>query len=179
MGAPTACRRMVSGTISLPCSGFFAPFLHSTCSLSVSREYLALPDGPGSFTQDSSCPALLRIPLAGDGLRVPGCHRLWRAFPDPSARLSPYRPWSYNPSAAVTALVWALPRSLATTWGIIVYFLFLQVLRCFSSLRSPPYFSKDDYPSGNRVVPFGNPGVKGHLHLTRAYRSLSRPSSPP
>ena len=28
------------------------------------------------------------------------------------------------------------------------------------------------------VVPFGNPGVKGHLHLTRAYRSLSRPSSP-
>ena len=39
--------------------------------------------------------------------------------------------------------------------------------------------SKDDYPSGNRVVPFGNPGVNGHLHLTRAYRSLSRPSSPP
>ena len=36
--------------------------------------------------------------------------------------------------------VWALPRSLATTGGIIVYFLFLQVLRCFSSLRSPPYY---------------------------------------
>ena len=29
--------------------------------------------------------------------------------------------------------VWALPRSLATTWGIICYFLFLRVLRCFSS----------------------------------------------
>ena len=28
------------------------------------------------------------------------------------------------------------------------------------------------------VVPFGNPRVKGHLHLTAAYRSLSRPSSP-
>ena len=38
-----------------------------------------------------------------------------------------------------THTVWALPRSLATTGGIIVYFLFLQVLRCFSSLRSPPY----------------------------------------
>ena len=38
-----------------------------------------------------------------------------------------------------TPQVWALPRSLATTGGIIVYFLFLQVLRCFSSLRSPPY----------------------------------------
>ena len=64
-------------------------------------------------------------------------------------------------------------------WGNHCYFLFLQVLRCFSSLRLPPYLSKDDYPSGNRVVPFGNPRVKGHLHLTAAYRSLSRPSSPP
>ena len=36
-----------------------------------------------------------------------------------------------------TAPVWALPRSLATTGGIISYFLFLEVLRCFSSLRSP------------------------------------------
>lgn len=43
--------------------------------------------------------------------------------------------WSYNPMDAVTSMVWALPRSLATTGGIIVYFLFLQVLRCFSSLR--------------------------------------------
>ena len=31
------------------------------CPLSVSWEYLALPDGPGRFTQDYSCPALLRI----------------------------------------------------------------------------------------------------------------------
>ncbi|RXI22630.1 MAG: hypothetical protein C7K11_10250 [Candidatus Amulumruptor caecigallinarius] len=42
---------------------------------------------------------------------------------------------SYNPASAVTDAVWAPPRSLATTGGIIVYFLFLQVLRCFSSLR--------------------------------------------
>ena len=33
-----------------------------------------------------------------------------------------------------TMAVWALPRSLATTEGIIIYFLFLEVLRCFSSL---------------------------------------------
>ena len=44
---------------------------------------------------------------------------------------------SYNPGTASTAPVWALPRSLATTGGIIVYFLFLRVLRCFSSPRSP------------------------------------------
>ena len=61
--APTACRRMVSGTVSLPSSGCFSPFPHGTGTLSVSREYLALPDGPGRFAQDYSCPALLRIPL--------------------------------------------------------------------------------------------------------------------
>ena len=33
---------MVSGSFSLLCSRFFSPFLHSTGSLSVSREYLAL-----------------------------------------------------------------------------------------------------------------------------------------
>ena len=37
---------------------------------------------------------------------------------------------------------------------------------------------KDDSPSDCRVVPFGNPRIKGHLHLPAAYRSLSRPSSP-
>ena len=72
---------MVSGTISLFCSKCFSPFLHSTGSLSVSREYLALPDGPGRFTQDSSCPALLRIPLRFVSFRVPDYHRLWSLFP--------------------------------------------------------------------------------------------------
>ena len=78
-----------------------------------------------------------------------------------------------------TAAVWAVPRSLATTGGITVCFLFLEVLRCFSSLGSPHHIRDDDSPSDCRVVPFGNPRVKGHLHLTAAYRSLSRPSSPP
>lgn len=31
--------------------------------------------------------------------------------------------------------VWACPRSLTTTSGIIVYFLFLLLLRCFNSQR--------------------------------------------
>ena len=58
--APTACKRTVSGSISLPCSGCFPPFLHSTGSLSVFCEYLALRDGPRGFRQDFTCPALLR-----------------------------------------------------------------------------------------------------------------------
>jgi hypothetical protein len=39
----------------------FSPFLHSTGSLSVSQEYLALPDGAGNFKRGVSDPALLRI----------------------------------------------------------------------------------------------------------------------
>ena len=56
-------------------------------------------------------------------------------------------------------------------------FLFLRVLRCFSSPRLPQHYA-DDRPSDGRVVPFGDLRIKGHLHLPGAFRSLSRPSSP-
>ena len=79
--APTACKRMVSGSISLPYSGFFSPFPHGTSSLSVSQEYLALADGPARFIQGFTCPALLRIPLSYCSLPIPGYHRLWLLFP--------------------------------------------------------------------------------------------------
>ena len=121
--APTACRRMVSGTISLPSSGCFSPFPHGTRSLSVSWEYLALPDGPGGFTQGFSCPALLRIPLCPRLLRVRSRHPLRRDFPDASPRNCGARTWSYYPARARgPRAVWALPRSLATTGGITVVF---------------------------------------------------------
>ena len=59
----------------------------------------------------------------------------------------------------------------------LICFLFLRVLRCFSSPRLPLHYG-DDRPSACRVVPFGDPRIKGHLHLPAAFRSLSRPSSP-
>ena len=134
--APTACRRMVSGTISLPCSGFFSPFPHGTRSLSVSREYLALPDGPGGFAQDSSCPALLRILLCLIWFRVPDYHRLWCHFPKTSTRHFSTMPQSYNPSNALLRHWFGLFPGRSPLLGeSFIYFLFLQVLRCFSSLR--------------------------------------------
>ena len=168
---------MVSGTISLPCTGCFSPFPHGTGSLSVSHEYLALADGPAGFTLDSSCPALLRVPLGFGPLPVPGFHRLRPPFPGrsghcPSCRIVALQPQrGRNPAGLGSSPV------ARHYWGNHSYFLFLQVLRCFSYLRSPPDM-RDDSHSGCRVVPFGNPRVKGHLHLTAAYRSLSRPSSP-
>ena len=113
---------MVSGSISLRYSRFFSPFLHSTGSLSVSQEYLALADGPAKFRQGFTCPALLRIPLSitlltNTGLS-PSIVNLSRLFLFALHKMS----WSYNPNIAVTTLVWANPRSLATTYGITFVF---------------------------------------------------------
>eukprot|EP00658_Telonema_sp_P-2_P009968 TRINITY_DN13723_c0_g1_i1.p1 TRINITY_DN13723_c0_g1~~TRINITY_DN13723_c0_g1_i1.p1 ORF type:complete len:117 (+),score=16.99 TRINITY_DN13723_c0_g1_i1:57-407(+) len=71
----------VSGTISPPYSGYFSPFPHGTGSLSVSQEYLALPDGAGGFRRDFSGPALLRILLGNKTLLIQDSHLLRLAFP--------------------------------------------------------------------------------------------------
>ena len=106
---------MVSGSISPRYSRYFSPFPHGTGSLSVSQKYLALPDGTGGFRRDFAGPALLRIPLELKSLRGRGYHPLWLTFPGNFASIFSLMSWSYNPSFAVTKLVWALPRSLATT----------------------------------------------------------------
>lgn len=81
---PTACKRTVSGTISLSCSEYFSPFPYGTGSLSVTKEYLALPDGAGRFTQDFSGPALLRILLVRNNVHLQGFHLVSPNFPDGS-----------------------------------------------------------------------------------------------
>ena len=139
-----------------------------------------MPDGPGGFAQNYSCSALLRMPLGPIVLRVRDFHPLWPDFPDRSSHCLRTTTWSYNPGCALPHNRFGLfPVRSPLLRESLICFLFLQVLRCFSSLRLPPCSSMDNYPSGNWVVPFGNPGIKGHLHLPRAYRSLSRPSSPP
>ena len=60
------------------------------------------------------------------------------------------------------------------------FFLFLRVLRCFSSPGSPPYvmyWRMDDWGLLSRVSPFRYLRVNGYLLLTAAFRSLSRLSS--
>ena len=84
---------------------------------------------------------------------------------------------SYNPNIAVTTLVWAVPRSLATTWGITIVFLSSRYLDV--SVPWVSFSQMTDIPSSTGwVAPFGDPRIKGYLHLPEAYRSLSRPSSP-
>jgi len=118
---PTACRHAVSGTISLPSQGCFSPFPHGTSSLSVTREYLALPDGPGRFSLGSTCPAILRSHLKKDCIFKYGAVTLYgRPFhavlltrsyslfnQEPSttdvsiARWTSWLLWSYNPELSL------------------------------------------------------------------------------
>src|SRR5438874_10483278 len=57
---PTACRHVVSGSLSSPCRGSSHLSLALLGSLSVAREYLALGDGPPRFRLASTCRVLLR-----------------------------------------------------------------------------------------------------------------------
>ena len=151
---PTACKHAVSGTVSLPSQGFFSPFPHGTSSLSVTVEYLALPDGPGSFPQGSTCPAVLRShSKLGLHFHVRGCHPLWPAFPRRSinAFLSlviTSRPHRLKPVPPADYCGPATPHSPFESHGLGCSdfarhyfrnhgcFLFLQVLRWFTSLSS-------------------------------------------
>ena len=59
-------------------------------------------------------------------------------------------------------------------------FLFLRLLRCFTSPRVAltDYEFIRQFQQSWRVAPFGDPRVNACLRLTVAYRSLLRPSSP-
>ena len=178
--APTACRRMVSGTISLSSSECFSPFPHGTRSLSVSREYLALPDGPGDVAHASTCLAVLRIAIGLLTIRVRNCHPLWLNFPDHSALDQSATSRSYYPASASLHLRFGLFPVRSPLLGESLLFSLPAGTKMFQfPALASLQIGNDDRPSGGRVVPFGNRGVKGHLHLARDYRSLSRPSSPP
>ena len=111
--------------------------------------------------------------------RLRGFHPLCPSFPEAFDSPSYFSLLcSYYPANAVTIAVWAVPRSLAATWGIMYLFSFPAGTKMFqfpaltSSLRGCRHYWR-------RVVPFGYPRVKGYLHLSAACRSLSRPSSSP
>lgn len=101
---------------------YFSPFPHGTCPLSVIEEYLGLERGRPRFMPDSTCPALLGIPLEVVRNRLPGFHRLWQAIPRRFTLASyiPCRgPTTPNEQAR---RVWPLPRSLTATRRISIDF---------------------------------------------------------
>ena len=171
---------MISGSVSLLCSRFFSPFPHGTGSLSVSREYLALRDGPRSFTQNFSCSALLRCRLS---IRTDFAYGTFTLCGPAFQRvlLSVVRRFVGGPTtpvSAVTLPVWAAARSLATTCAITFVFfssayLDVSVQRVGSALCAVTRSPVPGCPIRISTV------RSGYLPLSVAFRSLSRPSSPP
>ena len=96
-------------------------------------------------------------------------------------RLATYLPWIWDgkPSAncqAKVIKVWAVPDSLATTTGIVVYFLFLALLRCFSSggylLPTLCIHVGVTRHYSSRVTPFGYLRIKTYVAVPRSFSQL-------
>ena len=127
--------------------------------------------------QSFTCTALLGIPLDGFRLNAPGYHGLWPAFPRRYAHHPPITSRSLNPGKTS-------PPGLGSSAFARHYlrnhvrFLFLGLLRCFTSprLASPDYefirtiiLSYQDW-----VGPFGHPRISAFY---AAPRGLSQPAT--
>ena len=147
-------------------------------ALSVTKEYLALGGGPPDFPQGSTCLVVLRIPLALLRFRIRGFHPLWLAFPIPFFYPLSHLVRSITPDCTQSGL--GSFHFARRYFGNRCFFLFLRLLRCFSSPGSLPYvmnWRMDDRGLLCRVSPFGYLRINGYLLLPEAFRSLSRPSS--
>ena len=127
----TACKQLVSGSISLPSPGYFSPFPHGTVRyrslrvLSLGRWASQLHAGclVSGATQAQSRAACMR-PLPGShGLRqrVPGvfaCNAL-TLVPGGSPAWTGFQPRARNACRLDTRTVWANPGSLAATTGML------------------------------------------------------------
>ena len=151
--ALTDCKLTVLGSISLSFSLFFSPFHHCTRSLSVTDQYLALPDGPGGFRQGFSCPALLGI-LTRDYLislkrlsrsmaQLPSCIQLLNNFVTLRIICNLYRKSLNLIRTTLTGYlvrtIQALPISLAATFGIICLFSLRPVTKMFQFTGFPSH----------------------------------------
>lgn len=177
--APTGCRRTVSGSLSLPSRGAFH----------LSLTVLSAIGHPLVFSLGGWSPRIqagFHVPRPTQDSASPRPGIPTGLSPATGGLSSPLR----SPSSRPTAVLQPRDRS---RFGLLpfrspllresfVYFLFLQVLRCFSSLslaslklfihfRIPGLYSR-------WVPPFGHRRIVACLLLPVAFRCLLRPSSP-
>ena len=171
---------MVSEFYFTPLPGFFSPFPHGTCSLSVTREYLALRDGPRGFRQGFTCPALLRIlprvlDISFTGLS-PSLVQLSIWFNYIKNFLLLYgSPTTPNPKIWFGLFPLRSPLlresiflSFPPVTKMFQFAGLLSLLLCIHNRITVNYYCW--------VPPFGNLWIKAYLLLPKAYRCLSRPS---
>ena len=111
--------------------------------------------------------------------RVRGCHPLWPGFPACSAMDHiAYCRRSYNPGRRQRRPRFGLLRVRSPLLAQSFLLSFPPGTKMFQFPGFAPSSARCQDRSW-RVSPFGHPRVTGHLPLTAAFRSLSRPSSPP
>ena len=151
-GALTDCKRMVSGTLSLPSRGTFH---HSLTVLSAigHTEYSGLPGGPGRFTADSTSPLLLGNTnnTTTHTFTYRTIHLLRCTIPDASADVCASRLQSAACNTCAPQHRTRNPCQVSHAHGLASSaiarhytrnhncFLLLRVLRCFTSPRQPPH----------------------------------------
>ena len=183
--APTDCRRTVSETVSLPSRGTFHLSLTVLVRYRSDRNIQAYPTvradshgvprdpcylgdaigrpcafGYGALTLCG--PVFNPVPLTHGFLQLP-------AGPSEPAHAIPQHP-TRNPRRVSHAQGLAIIRFRSP---LLTEYPFLQVLRCFTSLRTPrpkPVPTHD----GRWVPPFGNPRIKA---LLAAPRGISQPQT--
>ena len=172
---------MVSVFYFTPLPGFFSPFPLGTCSLSVTREYLALRNGLRRFRQGSTCPALLRILQRDRYISFTGL--------SPSLVLLSIR-FNY---ASIFLLLYRSPTTpIPKNWFGLFPFR-SPLLRESIFLSFPPVTKMFQFAGllslllciHNRITvfsyrwvpPFGNLRINAYVLLPEAYRCSSRPSS--
>ena len=136
--------------------------------------------GPRLFLQGFPCLAVLWILPRLSVLRLRGSHPLWPVFPEPFRCTSRSLPQSEPRSDAHSGL--GSSRFARRYFGNHFCFLFLRLLRCFSSPGSPPRAM--DSRADTRVFPAWVPPFRhlrffAYVPLPAAFRSLSRLSSAP
>ena len=134
--------------------------------------------GPPAFPQGFTCLVVLRILLISHSLSPtglsPSLAGLSRTFPVKSSSLNAvHTPGCTHSGLGSSAFARRYLRNHCC-------FLFLRLLRCFSSAGSRPHTMDSCTVAAGllqQVSPFGHPRITGYLLLPAAFRSLSRPSS--
>ena len=147
-----------------PLPGFFSPFPHGTCSLSVDHEYLALEDGPPIFRQDYTCPALLVVRLVPQSeFRLQGYHLLWRGFPSPSTipTAKTYRLFRFRSPLLSESRLISFPRATE--------------MFQFARFASSDLCIQSGIPLARWVSPFGHLRIKACLPAPRSFSQATTP----
>jgi hypothetical protein len=118
--------------------GVLFTFPSRYCTLSVTRSYLALGDGPPAFPPDFACPVVLRIPRTFVSFRLRVCYSLWSGFPAVFCYKTKCYYGVHTPQNISIPRFGLVPFRSPLLRKSIVFFLFLRVLRCFSSPGSLP-----------------------------------------